>query len=377
MAKPAEGPEQADPDHPRFTYDLVGHAAAEEELLAACNSGRLAHAWLLSGPEGIGKATLAYRFARFLLNGGLADDGLFGEAAPALSLAVPEDCEAAHLIAAESHPDLAVVKRSWDKKAKRMRGEIVVDDVRGLKSFFALSASYGGWRVAIVDAADELNRFGQNALLKLLEEPPARSVILLVAHAPGRLVATLRSRCRDLALRPLTPELAAGLLAARIPGLDADEAATLARLADGSPGRALALAKSGGLALYHDMAGILGSLPELDLPALHALGEKARSRKGNEGAMTFGVITTLLERWLTRMIGAAARGQETTGDAAEAVPGEAAVMRSLAARASLDQWLEVWENVTRLTTRAQALNLDRKQVVLNQFFSLERAARGA
>ena len=184
---------------PRERLKLVGHGEAEQTLLSAFQSGRLPHAWLISGPRGIGKATLAYRFARFLLNGG-SEGGLFGGPD---DLSVPAESSVAHRVAAQAHPDLRVVERTANERTGKLRTEIVVDDVRDLSHFLRLTPSDGGWRIAIVDAADEMNRNAANALLKILEEPPDRAVLLVVSHAPGRLLPTIRSRCRKLVMKPL------------------------------------------------------------------------------------------------------------------------------------------------------------------------------
>ena len=220
---------------PRENPHLVGHEAAAA-LAAAWRSGRLAHAWLIAGPRGIGKATLAYRFARFALSGGEPGgegrDGAAGDA-----LAMPPDHPVFRRVAAGGHSDLAVIERGLGERG-RLRAEIVVDDVRKANAFLSLTAGEGGWRVVVVDAAEEMNRNAANALLKRLEEPPGRVLFLLVSHAPSRLPATLRSRCRVLTLAPLPAPALEGLLAEAMPGLPADERRVLGLLAEGSPGRA-------------------------------------------------------------------------------------------------------------------------------------------
>ncbi|MFQ5566206.1 MAG: DNA polymerase III subunit delta', partial [Paracoccaceae bacterium] len=208
MSDAAEAPEPdrvAGHPHPRETRRLFGQEAAEQGFLAAWAEDRLHHAWLLRGPRGIGKATLAYRIARTLIAEGPGGQtgGLFGPgpelAAPA-GLDAPEGCPVDTRIRAGSEPCLAVLRRSVNEKTGRLRGQIAVDDVRAVRRFLALSAADGGWRAVIVDAADEMNRSAANALLKVLEEPPARTALLLVAHSPAALLATIRSRCRTLDL---------------------------------------------------------------------------------------------------------------------------------------------------------------------------------
>ncbi len=360
---------------------LVGHEDAEQYLRQGFDSGRLAHAWLISGPEGIGKATLAYRFARYVLaNGNGGDAGLFGE-----SLLADESSETKETngplylapghpvfqrVAAGGHVDLISVERTINEKTGKLRTEIIVDDIRGVGQFFRLTAGEGGWRVAVIDCADEMNQSAANALLKVLEEPPERALLLLVSHNPGRLLATIRSRCRKLALQPLGKEEVASLIETYRPDLDPGDTPALARLADGSPGRALALAAEGGLDLYREMTGLLETLPRLDIVALHAFGGKL-GKAGSDDA--FRTATGLLRWWLARLILAAA-GSRKQGAGHFSSDDEALIGR-LAAAAGLDRWFEVWEKINRLLDKTDPINLSRKQVVLNVFLTLENAVR--
>lgn len=349
---------------------LIGHGEAEAALLDAFNSGRLPHAWLFTGPKGIGKATLAFRFARFVLKQKDSSSGgfsMFDEPPPATLDVPPGDPLFSRV--ASGAADLVTIARSWDDKAKRWRKEIGVNDIRRLQPFFHSTAAEDGWRVVIVDAADEMNRNAANGLLKILEEPPQRALLLLIAHAPGSLLPTIRSRCRVLKLRPLTEDASAEVLERCLPEVAPDDRIALARLAEGAPGRAVALHEAGGLDLYRQIVELVGALPRVDAVKVHAFGDKL-TRKGEEGAWT--MFTDLLGWWLARAIRAAASGVMP----APIVPGEAQALTVLPERCGLDRSVEVWENVTGLIARADSVNLDKKQVVLNVFSLLERAAKG-
>lgn len=357
---------------PRTNPDLVGHAAAEAALLRAHASGRLAHAWLITGPRGIGKATLAYRFARFVLAGGGGPD-LFG--GPPESLHVDPESGVFRRVASGGHADLFTVERSIDPKSERRRGEIVAADARAATGFLHLTPAEGGWRVVVVDSADELNVTAANALLKIVEEPPERALILMVSHAPSRLLPTIRSRCRKLALQPLDETLVLEILATRRPDLEAEDRVALARLAEGSAGRALELADAGGVALYRELAGLFSTLPSLDVAAAHALADKL-ARRGAEDA--YRVVAELLDWWIARLVRSAAEGAARTDPTwTDVIAGEgwSELAARLAPERDLDRWARLWEKTTGLLRRAESARLDRKQVLLNAFLALESTAR--
>ena len=351
---------------PRHNPLLLGHEAAEAVLLQAYRSGRLPHAWLFSGPRGIGKATLAFRFARFLFAEGAAAGGLF--AVPPTSLAVAPEHPVFRRVSSGGHADLLVVERSVDPKRKKLRSEIVVDDTRAIAGFLRLTPAEGAWRVVIVDGADMMNRNAANALLKILEEPPQKALLLLVSDNPGRLLPTIRSRCRILALKPLADTEVREALARR-PDLAAGDRAVLAQLAEGSIGRGLDLAAAGGLGLYRSLVRLIEGLPTLDGGAVHALAERLARGDGED---SYRLLAELLPGWVARMVALSTGGGE---GARAALPGEAQTMRRLAGRRGLDQWVDVWENLNQLFASADEVNLDRKQVVLNAFFTLAEAAR--
>jgi DNA polymerase-3 subunit delta' len=351
---------------PRENPLLVGQEAGEAALLQAYSSGRLPHAWLITGPRGIGKATLAFRFARFLFSQG-SGGGLF--AAPATSLALDPADPSFRRVASGGHADLLVVERGYDPKRKRRRSEIVVDDVRAIADFMHLTAAEGGWRIIIVDGADEMNRNAANALLKVLEEPSQKAILLILSTSPGALLPTIRSRCRFLPLKLLSEQQVTDLLVKYRPDLPSGEVAALARLAEGSIGRAIELAEAGGIKLYRNLLGLLEHLPSLDGPALHAFADRLARADGED---SFRLVTELLPSWLAHMVVFGARGADAAGTV---FPEEPAIMKRLAARRGLDQWVEVWEKLNRLFTLVDSVNLDRKQTVLNAFFTLEEATR--
>ena len=347
--------------------DLVGHEAAEDTLRRGFLSDRLPHAWLITGPRGIGKATLAYRFARFVLAAGDTgpDLGLFGDEPQGLD--VDPESGAFRRIAARSHPDLRSLELGVNERTGRPRTEIPVEDVRGAGAFLRMTSGEGGWRIVVADPIDDLSRSAANALLKALEEPPARTLLLLISHAPGRIPSTIRSRCCRIALHSLPEATVAQLLGRYAPDLAVEDRDALARLAEGSIGRALDLAAGGGLELFRDLLDLLSEWPSLDVARVHAFGDRLGQRAGS-GAFRTG--TELMTWWLGRVVRSGAEGQVVP----EVVAGEGALMERLLARRPLAHWLGLWEKITRLFAQAEAANLDRKQVVITAFLEYEAVA---
>ena len=348
--------------HPRETRTLFGHADAERALARSFASGRLHHGWMIAGREGIGKATLAYRFARFLL-------ARPDERDPAhASLDVSDDAAAARQVRALSHPGLLLIRRLWDPKAKRFGASIPVDEVRRLRGFLAHTADTGAWRVVIVDTADELNANAANALLKSLEEPPGRTVFLLLTSEPGRLLPTIRSRCRVL---PLFPLAGADLHRAATVALEAadnsiapETLARLERLAEGSVRRLLQLGANDGVVLYDRVEAIFRGLPRVDWSAAHLLADDLASPAS---AQRFETFFSLLLAFLARSIRAAtARHGEDA---------EAAFAAKLIPQARLAAWAEVWEAIVRERADVLELNLDRRALVLGTLSRLTATAR--
>ncbi len=333
--------------------NLIGQEAAEQTFLSAFNSAKLPHAWLLCGPKGIGKATLAYRIARFvLMKGGAGGDdgpGLFGDDLPEdtpSSLHTDPDDPLFHRIASGGHGDMMFLQRIPNERPPyKLNRDINVNQVRKIGSFLSKTASEGGWRVVVIDSADDLNTNSANALLKVLEEPPKRALLILVSHRPGRLLATIHSRCRRLMLTPLAESDVETLLRRYDEGIEESDIGDLVRIADGSIGRALVLSTGNGLDIYRDIQTLLGGLPKIDVPALHRLGDKvARDNTGD----SFRTAADMINRWLAGHI----KDHGSLG---------------------LDPWFEVWEKTNRLYQQTDSLNLDRKQVMLDTFLSIEAA----
>jgi DNA polymerase-3 subunit delta' len=353
--------------HPRETRRLFGQDAAEQGFLSAWAEGRLHHAWLLRGPRGIGKATLAYRIARALIAegpGGPQGGGLFGPSVPE-TLNPPEGCPIAARIRAQGEPRLAVLRRTTSERTGRLRSQISVDDVRSIRRFFSLSAADGGWRAVIVDAADEMNVNAANALLKVLEEPPARAALLLVAHSPGALLPTIRSRCRTLDLRPLGPEaLAAALAGAGAPVSD-KEAGPLAILAGGSVGEALRVSAGGGVALYERLIALHGGGRGIERAGMVELAESVAGR----GAET---LYELVSRLTLTLLGRLARHAATQSGDATASPGEAALMAAVArSPAQAAVWAEAAARIAASISHARAVNLDPGQTIIDTFLDID------
>jgi DNA polymerase-3 subunit delta' len=335
--------------HPRETSGLFGHREAEAALLNAYRSGRIPHAWLIGGPQGIGKATLAYRMARFVLAHG---DPLAPAVQRAETLRVDPDDTVARQVAAGSHGGLLTLERTVNERGV-LRAVITVDETRETISFFGSTAAAEGWRVCIVDTVDELNPNAANALLKILEEPPQQSLFLLVSHAPARVLATIQSRCRKLRLRPLTTDdvIRAAAEAAAIDPNDPD-LAEAAAASEGSVARALTLLGGDALKLQQRTSALLASLPKVDPRELHALGDAL----GGSDRVALAAFVDSVDRWL---------GERLRVDQANA-------NQDLPRLARL---AEVWEKIIRAARDTETYNLERKPFVFSVFGMLADATR--
>lgn len=334
--------------HPRVQPLLFGHAEAERDFLAGWRSNRLHHAWLVGGPEGIGKATFAWRATRFLLAN---PDPAAPGAADIDTLHVAPDHRVFRQVASGAHPDVAVIRRGLRKDGKGFSAEIAVADVRRALDLFGSTAS--GWRVVIVDCADDLNVAGANALLKAIEEPPPRAVVFLISHAPARILPTIRSRCRRQNLRPLQDaDVTKAVLSLGAPWSDveADGLAEAVTLGQGSVGETLSMLDEGRRALIRQTKALLDALPRMDLGKTMALAEQVAGRDQSDA---FQTVLQTMEDWAAGLV----RSRAALGP------------RRLA------PLVEVWEKNAHAAREAEAYNLDRRPLVMSMFGDLAEAVR--
>ncbi|KAF0676096.1 DNA polymerase III subunit delta' [Profundibacterium mesophilum] len=349
--------------HPRETRTLFGQDAAERDFLSAWRGGKLHHAWLITGPRGVGKATLAWRIARFLLSRDA------GEARAEETLDVAWDHPAARRLRALSEPGLFLLRRPRDEKTGKLRQVITIEEARELRRYLTLSRTDGGRRVVLIDAADDLNTASSNAILKLLEEPPARTTLLLVCHAPARLLPTIRSRCRTLRCLPLGGgDMAAALEGA---GLSPDAApAALAELASGSVGMAARLIDADGPALYGALADLLRGAPGMDRPRLLRFAETAG---GPTNAAGFDTVSGLIGLALSRL----ARNGAGHPPDAEAAPGEAEMLLRLSPDiAAARRWASLQQELGARMAHGRAVNLDPSSLILDTMLAIDETAAG-
>lgn len=347
MAKRSAPPAPNDSDriegfaHPRETFDLFGQDVVLGRAARALRAGRPPSAWLITGAPGVGKATLAYRIARYLLAYGATDAG-------GTDLSVPPDDVAARQMVAQSHPGLLVLKRAINPKTGKLMTVLSVEEVRRLADFFGMTSGAGGWRVAILDTADDMNDNAANALLKMLEEPPAQAMLLLLSNTPGRLLPTIRSRCQRLDLRPLEPDVLDRALARHLPEMDSGERAALARLSGGSLGGALRLASGDGADLAQEADNLIEQARDPDVLALLALGDKLF--RVQDGLDQFGqfLVQALADR-------IRARAHDGVG--------------------GLERWVQLLNRIEQSFGRSTGLHLEPRQTLLSTVRDLSLTTR--
>lgn len=341
---------------PLAQTDLFGHQDIEQQLLKDIQAGRLPHAIILSGAQGIGKATLAFRLARYLLSGAGEDSGgLFGDAPDtSKGLYVSPDNPVTHRIAAGGHMDLLVIAPpEEDDKKKTATRNIPVETVRKIMPFLSKTAGEGGWRVVVVDGVEFMNRSGQNAILKILEEPPEKTVLILTTAEPGKLLPTIHSRCRMVPMKPLENEDVQRLLQREIPDITQTDMQKILHIAEGRIGHALTLYECGGVDLYADILALFADMPENER---HSLADKLGGKQKQ-----YHVFMEILIWFLARM----------AKDSLCGVTDETGVM----ARHSPKTWFAMWENVKQCYTRGEYANLDRRLTGL-QIFDILKGKKG-
>ena len=350
--------------HPCETEHLFGHDGACAQVLDAFNGDRMHHAWMLTGPKGIGKASLAYHISRFLLAAEPAGDSLFGTPPPATSLAVPADHPVARRIRAGSEPGLCILRRPVDDKTGKLKTVIPVDTVRELRRFFSLSAGGNGRRVVIVDCIDEMNANAANALLKVLEEPPQDAVLFLVTHQPSRILPTIRSRCRTLACAPLSPDDLERAFVQALPDQAFDPG--LNALAAGSVGRAAELSLTGGADIYRAIVNLCQGLPQMDRGALLKLAHS--SGRAADGKLE--QLLDLLDLFVARLAraGVSAPCQEAAG-------GEVEVFARLCpGPAAARIWANAQLELSQRARQGKTANLDPSSLILDIGLKIEETA---
>ena len=356
--------------HPRDTLNLFGQREAEQNFLSSFGSGRLHHAWLLTGPRGVGKATLAWRITRFLLYAARARRSSAEDLPTATNLDVPKTDPVVRSISLLVDPSVKLLRRQYDSKSNRFKKDISVADVRSLKTFMSMSSTDGDPRIAIIDPADDLSVSAANALLKILEEPPENAYFFLISNVPSRLLPTVRSRCRNLSCSPLSNDhLVEALRAAGTEQFD--QIPYLRELSSGSVGEALRLQDGDGPKLYGSIVDMVGNAPPIDKSRAAAI---AIDCEGAKSEARYDATTHLLSFLVARI----AKFGATRNAPAPAADGEIEMMKRLAPNhlAAL-YWAELHQELTKSAAEAKSVTLDPFSVVTGMLNSIEQVARKA
>ena len=361
--------------HPSEAAAVIGHRDAENLFVDALNEGRLHHAWMITGPKGIGKATFAWRLAKYLMCSPIRVDGpsLFGDAPEVIqTLDIDPDHPILRRIHAGSEGRLSVLRRPYDAKRKVFKAQITIEEIRKLKSFFALSAADGGRRVVIIDAADDMNVNAANALLKVLEEPPQNTILLLISHQPSRLLPTIRSRCRTLRLGALSQVDIDAVLATQELEIEPAEMAALSTLSAGSAGEAIRLAQHNGPAVYTQILSLIAQAPKLDRPSAIKFSEQYAGRTSSED---LDVLALMFDRVLSRLAVFGATGK---APAPLVHAGEIEIFTKLCPTPQFAlYWAELSQDMSNRFQHGRAVNLDPVALVLDMIFKIEQCAKRA
>ena len=334
---------------PKTNSELFGHSESEAVLMEGLRQGQLAHGWIISGPRGIGKATLAYRFARTLLSGKPPEE------------ISPEDPVFLR-VAAGSHADLLIVEPQYDAKKEEFAREINIEQAREIAGFLSLTPGEGRWRVVIIDSVDALNTNSANAILKILEEPPAHAILLLISHNPGRLLPTIRSRCRNLTLQSLQEKDFRKAIMLASPELDSSSITALGELTNYSAGLALQFQELSAITLYNQILDLLSTLPVLDHAKLHTLADKATSGQ-----------THANWQLLTRLVLSLCERSVRHSGGVEVIPiseQERVIFGKMQQMHPPEVWAAKWQEISDQFSLAERVHLDYKQCIIVFFHSL-------
>ena len=361
--------------HPKVTEKLFGHQFAEQEFINCFKSNKLHHGWLITGAKGIGKATFAWQMAKFLLTQpipSIEPKGLFGNSDENQNSDLGENLKKAMIarILAESEPRLVVVRKSFDEKRKTFRSSIRVDEVRHLKTFFSLSVSDGGGRVAIIDCAEDMNINAANALLKTLEEPPKDTVFLLVSHNPQSLLPTIKSRCRELRLSNLTESDLKSALKQMNLTIPENDSKIYSLLGSGSVGNSIRLLEHDGAGLYRTLLSFLNQLPNLNGFELEKF---IATFSGNKNRSRLDLFVELLNMLIARISKAGIMGY---GSEDQILEDEKEIFTKLCPNPIIaKRWAELAQTQSENLKHGLAVNLDPSSLILDTFFRIEDCAR--
>lgn len=343
-----------------LSQNLKGLEDAALRLIESYQSGRQHHAIMLTGPKGIGKASLAYQFARFVFENPEPET----KSAQAEALLQPIEGQMAHFVTERSHPDFLAISKEMTV-SKGAQTSISIEDARLLTPFLGSKPALGRWRIVLIDGVEDMNRNAANALLKSLEEPPQNTLFLLICHAPGQLLPTIRSRCLMLPVKALAPETVAEVARQHLPEVDAEMVSEAARLSGGSVGRALALLSGSALRLNVDMLALLEQMPNISRASLSAFSE---GFKGAEGRAAFMQFCENLKDFLSRL----ARGRKSA-----LTRQESHIRDLLMPNGDLAPLSALWEKFVRIEQDTLTLNLDRKLAARNMLLEIEAESRKA
>ncbi len=352
---------------PRFATDIIGHAKVEQHLLDSINSGKIPHAMIFSGPQGIGKSTMAFRFAKAMLAAKVdAGPSLFGTPEPSVltSLSIDAEDQAARLVASGGHPDLLVVERVADESKGGRLKDVDVEQIRDIPGFLHMTPFMGGWRMVIIDDADTMTRASQNALLKVLEEPPKNALLVLVAHRPGMLISTIRSRCRVIDFSPPGQEEFDTLVKRAMPSISRADMDALYNIAGGSIGDSLKLMQDGALKSLHQVTSLMQSWPDISWKDVHLMAE-VLGGKGNDESALNGFQNMLL--WICETITRTRAG----GRNELPVPLNTGPYPELLHHYTLEGWSKICDSLKTHFATVKYGALDRRHAIFGAFSILK------